>query len=152
MVFMTTHIGLGLTPEDGKIIAKHLRKNQALRGQALQLGGVEGGEDRRGHVDKRLHALAERRRARTDRYERHGVAGVAAFGHRLHVAVVGSHNQSHSGSLSEANERGQEEIVCAKHRTRARVVQRVTRDIRLEELEKREVTFAGDAEKMFRRA
>ena len=75
-----------------------------------------------------------------------------AFVHRLDVAVVRRHDKRDPGGLGAANERGEEPVVDAQHRARARVVHRMPRDIRLEEFVEREVIHEGEAEEMLRRA
>ena len=113
---------------------------------------AKGPEQGGGDVDERRYALAELAPLRAEGDERHGVARVAALADGLDVAVVGRHDDRDAGGLRAADERREEPVVRPQHRARARVVHRMPRDVRLEELVEREVVLARDPEKVLRRA
>ena len=77
---------------------------------------------------------------------------MAALGHRLDVAVVGSGDKGYAGSVGISYERGEELVVGAQHDAGARIIEGVPRHVGLEELVKREVVLEGDAEEMLGRA
>ena len=98
-----------------------------------------------------LDPVADLPLMRTERDERHRVARVAAVVHAFDVAVVRRHDDRDARCLREPDERREEPVVSAQHRARARIIHRVTRHVRLEELVQREVVLPRERKEMLRR-